>query len=385
MSSTATAMTPSSARQSVYSAVSSTSKVLPSPLTAFSTPATKPAPVVRPSPGTFKHPRLAEIIARKKKSEFSQASLPTVAINILALIATFALQNVVFSMCASTASSSYYNTDTSYRTVPLLSSTFLSTQAATDTTALLVWLSRLLFAMNLLTSLRPAIPYLSTPDNIEDIPLTPSQRSLLGLPPSKTSTPTGSPLATGSAYITPPRYQRRPSSTASSPSNSTFDLTQQSYNKTPRSNASADRRSISAQYTPSPSRSDLLSPSPTAPQTAGPAASTFSRFESPNAPYGSGSPLFHKAIARQRRRGSLGETGDGDGFGPRLGVGRSNSVKDRERGVGAGGLGNAKGVNYKWLYDKGYSFGNGPGEGFAGSTTASGSARGLASSQSMHF
>jgi hypothetical protein len=61
-------------------------------------------------------------------------------------------------------------------------------------------------------------------------------------------------------------------------------------------------------------------------------------------------------------------------------------VKDRER-VGGGG----KGVNYKWLYDKGYAFGSGNvsgnamGEGFAGVGSGMGGGRGLASSQSMHF
>lgn len=47
------------------------------------------------------------------------------------------------------------------------------------------------------------------PDDLSDIPLTPSQRALLGLPPSST------PMTAGSTYITPPRYQRNTPRSAS--------------------------------------------------------------------------------------------------------------------------------------------------------------------------
>lgn len=39
-----------------------------------------------------------------------------------------------------------------------------------------------------------------------DIPLTPSQRALLGLDPNAVTTP----LVAGQQYVTPPRYQRAP-------------------------------------------------------------------------------------------------------------------------------------------------------------------------------
>lgn len=48
------------------------------------------------------------------------------------------------------------------------------------------------------------MPLFRTTDNLSDIPLTPAQRKLLGLPPSS------APPTPGSQYITPPRYARTP-------------------------------------------------------------------------------------------------------------------------------------------------------------------------------
>jgi len=55
-------------------------------------------------------------------------------------------------------------------------------------------------------------PLIIKKDKIEDIPLTPAQRKLMGLSPSsKQHTP-------GSQYITPPRYARTPTPMSGSPS-----------------------------------------------------------------------------------------------------------------------------------------------------------------------
>ena len=52
-------------------------------------------------------------------------------------------------------------------------------------------------------------PLLRTPDDLSDIPLTPAQRKLLGLPP------TSKPPTPGSQYSTPPRVARTPTPSGS--------------------------------------------------------------------------------------------------------------------------------------------------------------------------
>ncbi len=55
------------------------------------------------------------------------------------------------------------------------------------------------------------MPLVRAKDDISDIPLTPAQRKLLGLPPSS------APPTPGSQYITPPRYARTPTPLSGSP------------------------------------------------------------------------------------------------------------------------------------------------------------------------
>lgn len=104
--------------------------------------------------------------------------------------------------------------------------------------------------MNLATALSPLI---KGKDDLSDIPLTPTQRALLGLGPAS------QPATPGSHYITPPRYSRSP---------------------TPRS------RSASG----SPFSDSPLSGYGNVATGASPSAS----------------PLFQKAMGRERRRPSLG-------------------------------------------------------------------------------
>lgn len=81
---------------------------------------------------------------------------------------------------------------------------------------IILLLVRLYFLINIATALYPLF---RRQDEISDIPLTPSQRALLGLDPNNTP-----PATPGTAYITPPRYRlssgpRKPSplSPSSSP------------------------------------------------------------------------------------------------------------------------------------------------------------------------
>lgn len=66
-------------------------------------------------------------------------------------------------------------------------------------TSYLLPLIQLVLSFNIFVAL---LPLIQRPDDLSDIPLTPSQRALLGL------SATNTPLTPGSTYITPPRYQR---------------------------------------------------------------------------------------------------------------------------------------------------------------------------------
>lgn len=150
-------------------------------------------------------------------------------------------------------------------------------------------------------------PLFRVRDEIEDIPLTPSQRALLGLKPSSAS------LTPGQSYITPPRYAR---------------------SSTPRSSASAQR---------------LASGSPLSQRAASPSSLDRSALGQSKGASGSpyASPLMQKALggASTARRLSYG-----------------SSPLDISNGVGAlpatptTGLASGKasvGLNSKWLYERG--------------------------------
>lgn len=63
---------------------------------------------------------------------------------------------------------------------------------------------RLFFLLNMLHALAP-LARRYYPDDIADIPLTPSQRSSMGLKPAASAATLASPAST---YVTPPRYTR---------------------------------------------------------------------------------------------------------------------------------------------------------------------------------
>ena len=63
---------------------------------------------------------------------------------------------------------------------------------------------RLFFAVNIVNAFLPLVRRYY-PDDIADIPLTPSQRTSMGLKPNSSGSTYASPA---SAYVTPPRYSR---------------------------------------------------------------------------------------------------------------------------------------------------------------------------------
>lgn len=192
---------------------------------------------------------------------------------------------------------------------------------------------------NAILCLRPVLPYISSKDDLQDIPLTPSQRVLLGLPAS--DRPSSVPTAGGPGYITPPRYRRDGGTN-----------TPTSLQNTPQP-FSTGRRSISANYSSSPlstSRHMLgFSPSPQQNQ---------SYRRSSESPFAVSSDFHQSTYTAIGGRANLGASA----ISYSGGLGRSQSIRERkaviDNDVAPGtpspsGPKRQPGINYKWLYDKG--------------------------------
>lgn len=156
----------------------------------------------------------------------------------------------------------------------------------------------LILIYNITTAL---LPLVKTKDDLSDIPLTPTQRALLGLDPNATP-----PLTPGTQYITPPRYPRSPTPRNISPAS-------RSISNTPQSRKGS----------PSFGRESSDSPSPLWQKTIGNGRDTLRRNS-----YGSPSPL-------------------GPGNNDRSILGAPNTPSP------ATGRGPTVGLNNKWLFDKG--------------------------------
>ncbi|KAL8685434.1 MAG: hypothetical protein Q9218_007762, partial [Villophora microphyllina] len=167
-------------RQTTTTAVTQTTS---SPATPQSnTRALPQTPVATPSPGRWRHPKFDEITRRQNASTFTSTSVNRILWNTLFIMLLYLLRNNVANE-ASTLSI----------LIPTPTQSYLHTS--------LLYLA-LLPTYNILTALLPL--YKGT-DNVPDIPLTPSQRALLGLDPNATP-----PLTQGTQYVTPPRYARSP-------------------------------------------------------------------------------------------------------------------------------------------------------------------------------
>ncbi|KIW13447.1 hypothetical protein PV08_08635 [Exophiala spinifera] len=290
--------------------------------TNFSTPP--------PSPGNFRHPRITEILARESATSISERRVKGAAVNAAVLLFTFIFHDAFCSVV----------------TWLLSWSGFDASQALSTT----IVIARLVSCANIVLCLQPVIPYISKKDQITDIPLTPSQRSLLGLDPSVQPTP--SPAGSSLSYITPPRYRR---------SSGSFSGSSQSANGGGLS--STGRRSISANYASSPlstSRNAIGFSSGTPIRRTAETGSGFS-------PSPAASPLFHKSLNNQSSQipdidfgGITGRSSFGASTGS--GLARSQSLRERPRRESLEPASPASrtkspqivpGVNYKWLYDKG--------------------------------
>lgn len=253
---------------------------MPAPATP-QTPSTSQAAVSTPSPGSWRHPRSDEIARRQKASTFDDSNLRKIVWNVGALGAL-----------------SYAYAHSWIHQIP---------QTFQPLTTPLFFLICLLGLYNVATALSPLA---KNKDEITDIPLTPTQRSLLGLDPNATP-----PLTPGTQYITPPRYPRSP---------------------TPR-NISPATRSTSNYGTPitkSPSFGREGSDSPTATLAA--------------------SPLWQKSLGKSRDTARRSSYGSPSPLGP--GYAGNNSILGTPNTPSpTAGRGATVGLNNKWLYQKGRS------------------------------
>ncbi|RAL12757.1 uncharacterized protein BO97DRAFT_405333 [Aspergillus homomorphus CBS 101889] len=152
--------------------------------------AIKAVPDKNQTPGKWRHPHLDEVVRRQNAGTFGDRNLNKLLWNGSALFATWVFGNTFKSY------GFWLQEISQFSTYPDLSLLAL----------------RLIFVVNILIALYPLF---GPKDDLSDIPLTPTQRSLLGLDP--TATP---PLTPGTTYVTPPKYRlstSRPASPASRP------------------------------------------------------------------------------------------------------------------------------------------------------------------------
>lgn len=136
-----------------------------------------------PSPGTWKHPRMAEISRRRKAATFDGSNARRIGYNAAAFICTFVVPGLLQSY---------------------LSTAFKTLSGLTHLLGWYHWLPMLIFRLVLGYNIYCAAqPLFREPDNLSDIPLSPTQRELLGLDPAS-----GKPGTPKAEYITPPRYQK---------------------------------------------------------------------------------------------------------------------------------------------------------------------------------
>ncbi|KAL8895176.1 MAG: hypothetical protein Q9207_008273 [Kuettlingeria erythrocarpa] len=267
-----------------------------SPATPQSTNTSTPqSATATPSPGRWRHPNFDQITRRQKASTFDESNVHRIVWNAGLIVALWLLHKFLQSNPA------------------LLS--FLFPRTAQSYLRLSFILLGVIPFVNVGVALYPLY---RGQDDIPDIPLTPSQRALLGLDPNATP-----PQTPGTRYITPPRYP---------------------YSPTPRNGSPASNRSnhSSAGSTPySPRNRSSDSPS-------------YGRLgaDSPFSP--SSSPLWQKAgFGNGRdaeRRQSIGSPSP-------LAIGKNDSRwslpgTPSPLGSKLQGPGASVGLNNRWLYQK---------------------------------
>jgi len=277
----------------------------PTTPSAPSTPAAQTAQPPTPG-GAWKHPKFDEIARRQYATTFDERNVRAIVANVGLLFLSM-YGNVFVSSVRLLEYAAYVPfskpsplNDHSADKLPSIPINTLVHHVPYSAWAIV--LLRLVFAANIVIASMPLVRR-HYPDDMADIPLTPSQRAAMGLKAGVMSpVPTGSQYASPN-YVTPPRYQR----------------------STPRSGSfSQDRASQS-------------------PLTGSPRAGSNSPF-SPG--MSSGSPLFQKALnGSASKRLSYGASPGSSLFG--------ESSSSATPGTPTPSTGKASvGLNNKWLYEK---------------------------------
>ncbi|CAK4030926.1 Nucleoporin POM34 [Lecanosticta acicola] len=135
-------------------------------------------PTRMPGHAGWIHPRMDEVLRRRNATDFDGSNVKTIIISSLIILTSMFVPNLLREILPT----------------PWLHAIYPWPMYA-------LWAIRLLFLAFIGVA---AAPLLRTPDACEDIPLTPQQRKLLGLPPmSRPATPQEQ-----EQYVTPPRFSR---------------------------------------------------------------------------------------------------------------------------------------------------------------------------------
>jgi nucleoporin POM34 len=251
--------------------------------------------------GAWKHPKFDEITRRQYATTFDDRNVKTIIFNLGILAVSYiALSNWCVGL-STQLPTVRTNTSPRHPIISILLSTpwfWWSLQAL-----------RLIPVTNIGVACYPLVRRYY-PDDIADIPLTPSQRQTMGLDPNVATPQTPGSAYASPNYVTPPRYQK----------------------STPRSSFS---------YSGGPNGESPLSGSPRASMGQSTSNSPFS----PNA----GSPLFQRAVgggsAKRLSFDSRGSPMSSSLFG--------DSSASNTPGTPTPGTGKATvGLNNKWLYEK---------------------------------
>lgn len=207
-----TALTQSNSQQSLTRTTSSTDSLPILNLTPRRQTATAASPAHTPSsprtpnangahstPNTtpgWLHPRMDEVIRRRNASNFDTRNMRAVLLSAAVIAFSFFMPNLLGSAYVQPTTSLHGNMLILLTSVPLPWQQILAPYPN-----YILWAARLIVLSNALFACKPL---LLTPDACEDVPLTPQQRKLLGLPPmTRPATP-----QEREQYVTPPRFSR---------------------------------------------------------------------------------------------------------------------------------------------------------------------------------
>lgn len=275
---------------------------------ARGTPSKAPStPIVTDSPGNWRHPRMEEITRRRATSVFTETNLKTLVYNGLAMFLCFLVSS---------------STGTPFKQLRRIVHSVVPPQYGSIVALVL----NAVFAINIV---RAVLPLFRKTDNLVDIPLTPSQRKLLGLEPLRAA------ATPNAVYTTPPRYARTPSVSGSAASIATATRGTGSPSAGLGSSfGNGNDASLSKSFSGSP-----ISNSPLFPK-----ARTGS---------GSGSPFSPNSAFQNGRKSSFGTPSVNSSNGGPSMFGDSSMSAMPGTPSPTSGKRLSMGLNNKWLYEKG--------------------------------